>query len=212
MIFWISFSNVLHFTRHERRGHLIPEGFVLETPPERKPTPLQFTPESPTFYSIPPIIPQSPMLPPASLGLDTTLGPVILIGNDSTETLVNVITQPVFPTPILQHHPRTHETLPTRRISFAVCATPERSVKPPSVIDVDQVPCKPCAAAGETSEQGEYFKENVPEVEKISRRKSIARALSLRGSRTSRTKAHRFSVPVFTSLTDALSKRASKRL
>ncbi|KAG0701995.1 hypothetical protein DFH29DRAFT_999763 [Suillus ampliporus] len=211
MVFRISFSDVLYFTRNARKGPLIPEGFVLETPPEYKHTPLHLKLESPTFCSILPTIPQSPILPPASPVPDTLLGPVILIGNDSTETLVDVVPQPVFPTPILQLHPRTHEYLPTRRISFAVCAIPERPVKPSNVIDVGEVPSKPSAAAREIHEQGQYFRENVPELEKKSRRKSIVRTMSFLAPRRSRTKAHRFSVPVFSSLTDTLSKRASER-
>jgi hypothetical protein len=38
MSFWISFSDILYFTRNARKTPLIPEGFVLETPPEHKGT------------------------------------------------------------------------------------------------------------------------------------------------------------------------------
>ncbi|KAG2135164.1 hypothetical protein DEU56DRAFT_808356 [Suillus clintonianus] len=207
MSFWISFSNVLYFTRNARKTPLIPEGFVLETPPEHNPTPLQFKPESPTFRSTLPTIPQSPATSSASLVPETSLGPVILIGNDSTETLVDVVTQPVFPISILQLHPPAKEAQQTRRISFAVCATPPHPVRPVNVIDVGQVPSKPSAATAETHEQAEHFREDVPDTEKKTKRKSIVRSMSFLGPRTSRTKARRLSVPVFSSLADALSKR-----
>lgn len=212
MSFWVSFSDVLYFTRNSaRKAPLIPEGFVLETPPARKPTPLQLKPESPTFRSTLPTISQSPVLSPTSLVPETPLGPVILIGNDSTETLVDVVAKPGSPTPILQLHPPANEAMQTRRISFAVCATPSRPVKPVNIIDVGQVPSKPSAVAAEIPEQANHFKENVPNMEKKSKRKRIVRSMSFLAPRISGTKAHRFSVPVFSSLMDAPSKRASKQ-
>lgn len=210
MSFWMSFSDALYFTRIARKAPLIPEGFVLETPPERKAMEIQLKPESPTFSSTLPTIPQSPVPSPTSSVLEIPLGPVILIGNNSTETLVSVVSKPESLTPIPQLHPPANEAVQTRRISFADCATPSRPVEPVNVIDVGQVPPKPSVAAAETPEQTQPFRENVLNMEKKSKRKSIVR-MSLPAPRTSGTKAHRFSVPVFSSLTDVMSKRASKR-
>ncbi|KAG2131603.1 uncharacterized protein EDB93DRAFT_1108068 [Suillus bovinus] len=199
MTFRISFSDLLFFTRNARKAPLIPEGFVLEKPLERKATSIQLKPESPTFPSALPTTSQSPVPLPASPTPETPLMPVFSIGNPSTETLVNVVSQPGSPTPILQLYPPANEAVQTRRISFADCATPSRSVKPVNVIDVGQVSYKPSAAAAETHEQAKAFREDVPDMEKKSKRKSIMRS----------TKAHRFSVPVFSSLTHLTNKRAS---
>jgi hypothetical protein len=213
MSFWISFSDILHFTRNARKAPLIPEGFVLETPPEREATVIQLKPESPTSCSTLPTISQSSVPSLASFVPETVLGPVILIGNNSTQTLVNVVSKPGSPTPILQLHPPAKEAVETRRISFADCPTPSRPVEPVNVMDVGQVPPKPSVAtAAETPEQAKPFRENVPILEKKSKRKSGMRRMSLLAPRTSGTKAHRFSVPAFSSVTDVMSKRASNRL
>ncbi|KAG1798554.1 uncharacterized protein HD556DRAFT_1440259 [Suillus plorans] len=210
---WISFSDIFYFTRNARKAPLIPEGFVLETPLECKTTTaaIQLKPESPTSRSTLPTISQSPEPLPASSTPQTPLEPVIFIGNNSTETLVNVVSKPGFPTSILQLYPSANEAAHTRRISFADCATPSRPVKPVNVIDMGQVSYKPSAAAVETPEQAKPLREDVPDTEKKLKRKSIMRSMSLLGPRASGTKARRFSVPVFSSLTDAMNKRASKR-
>lgn len=98
-----------------------------------------------------------------------------------------------------------------RHISFADCVAPSRPVEPLNVTDMAQVPSKPSAAAADTPEQTKLLRENVPDVEKKLKRKSIMRSMSLRTPRTSGTKARRFSIPVFSSLSDVTSKRASKR-
>lgn len=185
MSFWITFSDILYFTRNARKTPLIPEGFVLETPPEHK-------------------VPS-----PAS----SIQGPVILLGNNSTETLVNIVSKPGSPTPILQLHPPANEAVQTRRISFADCPTPSRPVAPVNVIDIAQVPPKPSVAtAAETPEQAKPFREIVSNLETKSKRKSWMRSMSLLAPRTSGTKAHRFSVPAFSTVTDVTSKRASNQL
>lgn len=211
MSFRISFSDLLYFTRNARKAPLIPEGFVLETPPERKAVEIQLKPEPPIFRSTLPTISQSPVSSPASSILEIPLGPVILTGDNSTETLVNVISKPGFPPPILQLYPSANKPVQTRRISFADCIMPSRPVEPVNVVDVGQVPSKPSAAAAETPEQAKPFREDVPNMEKTSKRKSIVRSMSLLASRTSGAKAHRFSVPAFSSLTGVMNKRASKR-
>lgn len=212
MSFWISFSDILYFTRNARKTQtpLIPEGFVLETPPERKATVIQLKPEPPTFCSTPPTISQSPVPSPTSSAPETPLGPVILIGDNSTETLVNIVSKSGSPTPILQLYPPASKVMQTRRISFADCPTPPRPVEPVNVIDVGQVPPKPSAV--ETPERAKPFRENVPKTEKKSKRRTIMQSMSLLAPRTSSTKAHRFSVPAFSSVTDVMSKRASNRL
>lgn len=183
MSFWISFSDILYFTRNARKTPLIPEGFVLETPPEHK----------------------------VSSPVSSVQGPVILIGNNSTDTLVNIVSKPGSPPPILQLYPPANEVVETRRISFADCPIPSRPVAPVNVIDVGQVPPKPSVVtAAET--QAKPFREFVPNVEKRSRRKSWMRSMSLLAPRTSGTKAHRFSVPAFSTVTDVTSKRASNQL
>lgn len=211
MSFRFSFSDILYFTRNARKAPLIPEGFVLETPPERKATEIPFKPESSTSRSTLPTISQSLVSSPASSILEVPLGPVTLTGSDSMETLVNVVSKPGFPPPILQLYPPANGATHTRRISFADYATPPRPVEPVNVIDVSRVPSKPSAAAAETPEQAKPSRENVPNVEKKTKRRSIVRSISLLAPRTSGTKAHRFSVPAFSSLTDAMNKRASKR-
>ncbi|KAG2099599.1 uncharacterized protein F5147DRAFT_336227 [Suillus discolor] len=209
---WISFSDIFYFTRNARKAPLIPEGFVLETPLERKPTTaIQLKPESPTSRSTLPTISKSTIPLPASSNPQTPPEPVIFIGNNSTETLVNVVSKPGFPTSILQLYPSVNEAAHTRRISFAECATPSRPVKPVNVIDMDQVSSKPPAAAVETPEQAKPLREDVPDTEKKLKRKSIMRSMSLLAPRAPGTKTRRFSVPVFSSLTDAMNKRASKR-
>ncbi|KAG2072937.1 hypothetical protein BDR04DRAFT_1095724 [Suillus decipiens] len=211
MSFRISLSNILYFTRNTKKASLIPEGFVLETPPEPKAMEVQFKPESPTFRSTLPTIFQSPVPSPASSILETPMGPIISTGNDSTETLVNVASKPGCPTPILRLYPLANEALHMRHISFADCVAPSRPVEPLNVTDMAQVPSKPSAAAADTPEQTKPLRENAPDVEKKSKRKSIMRSMSLRTPRTSGTKARRFSIPVFSSLSDVTSKRASKR-
>lgn len=208
MSFRISFSDLLYFTRNARKAPLIPEGFVLETPPERKPAEIQL---KPTFCSPLPTISQSLVPSPASSILETPLGSVISTGNNSTETLVNVVSKPGFPPPILQLYPPANKPVHTRRISFADCVMPSRTVEPLNVVDVGQVPSKPPAAAAETPEQVKPYREDVPNMEKTSKRKSIVRSMSLLARRTSGTKAQRFSVPAFSSLADVMNKRASKR-
>jgi len=197
MIFRISFSDVFHFTLNARKGPLIPDGFVLETPPERRPTPLRRLSVSPSFPLTLPTIPQSPTSPLVFAVSESLSGPVMMKGNDSTETLVNTIAQPVHPKPILILDASAHERRQTRRISFADSVTTSRSVTPTNGISVGHVPCEPSAAAGEAQQQCEDIKENVPEVGKESRRKSIRRAMSLLAPRAYRGKVHRFSVPVF---------------
>lgn len=172
MIFRVSFS-VFYFTLHARKRSLIPEGFVLETSTERTPTPLQRQPESPTFHSTLPAISQSPAFSFASPISEIPSGPVVLIGNDSTETLVNVAAQPFHPKPILILNPPAHVDRQTRRISFA------DSVTPSNVTSVNQIPCQPSTAAGGTLRHIENTREDVPEAGKISRRKSIVRTMSL---------------------------------
>ncbi|KAG2367092.1 hypothetical protein BDR07DRAFT_1394273 [Suillus spraguei] len=211
MSFWISFSNILYFTRNTRKAQLIPEGFVLETPPERKAMEVQFKPESPTFRSTLPAIFQSPLPSPASSITEIPLGPVISTGNDSTETLVNVASKPGSLTPILQLYPLANEALHMRHISFADYVAPSHPVDPPNVTDMAQVPSKPSAVAADAPEQTKPLRENVPNMEKKSKRKSIMRSMSLLAPRASGTKARRVSVPVISSLTDVTSKRASKR-
>lgn len=186
MSFWISFSDILYFTRNARKTPLIPEGFVLETPPEHK----------------------------VSSPVSSVQGPVILIGNNSTDTLVNItVTKPGSPPPILQLHPPANEAVQTRRISFADCPTPSRPVAPVNVIDVGQVPPKPSVATASAAEtQAKSLREFVPNLEKRSQRKSWMRRMSLLAPRTSGTKAHRFSVPAFSTVTDVTSKRASNQL
>ncbi|OAX33107.1 hypothetical protein K503DRAFT_775966 [Rhizopogon vinicolor AM-OR11-026] len=188
MIFRISFSDVFNFIR---KGPLIPEGFVLETPPEYKPTPLQRQPESPISHSTLPTISQSPVSPLAYPISETPSGHVILIGHDSTETLVNVVVQPVHPKPILILDAFAHERRQTRRISFVDSAIMSRSTTPTDAISVGQ----PSVATGETFGQAEDLRD-VSEVEKKSRRKSIVRSMSLRLTpHAYRRKARRSSVP-----------------
>ncbi|KAG1854477.1 hypothetical protein DFJ58DRAFT_727910 [Suillus subalutaceus] len=209
MSFRISFSDLFYFTRNARKAPLIPEGFVLETPPERKAAEIQLKPEPPTFPSILPTTSQSPEPSPASSVLEISLAPVISTENNSTETLVNVVSKAGFPPPILQLYPPANKAGHTRRISFADCVMPSRPAEPLDVVDVGgrQVPSKPSAAAAETPEQAKPFIGDVPNVEKTSKRKSIVRSISLLARRASGTKAHRFSVPAFSSLVDVMNKR-----
>ncbi|KAG2367098.1 hypothetical protein BDR07DRAFT_1394347 [Suillus spraguei] len=211
MSLWISISNILYSTRNTRKAPLIPEGFVLETPPELKATVVQLKSESPTFHSTLPTISQSPVPSPASSILDIPLGPVISTGNDSTETLVNVASKPGSPTSILQLYPLVNEAMQMRHVSFADCVAPLRPVEPLDVTDMAQVLSNPSAAAAGTPERAKPLRENVPNMEKKSKRKRILWRMSLLAPRTSGTKARRFSVTVFSSLTDVTSKRASKR-
>jgi hypothetical protein len=189
MIFRISFSDVFHFTLNARKGPLIPEGFVLETPPERRPTSLRRHSVPPSFPSTLPTIVQSPTSPLVFAVPETLSGPVMVIGNDSTETLVNIVPQPVYPKPILILNASAHERRQTRRISFADSVT-SRSVTPTNGISVGQVLCEPPAAVGETQRQSEDIKESVPEVGKESRRKSIRRVMSMLAPRAYRGKPH----------------------
>jgi len=197
MIFRISFSDVFHFTLNARKGPLIPDGFVLETPPERRPIPPRRLSVSPSFPLTLPAIPQSPTSPLVFAVSESLSGPVMMKENDSTETLVNTIAQPMHPKPILILDASAHERRQTRRISFADSVTTSRSVTPTNGINVGHVPCEPSAAAGEAQQQCEDIKENVHEVGKKSRKKSIRRAMSLLAPRAYRGKVHRFSVPVF---------------
>ena len=193
MIFRVSFS-VFYFILHARKRSIVPEGFVVETPSERTPTPLQRQPESPTFHSTLPTIFQSPPLSLASPVSETPSRPVVLIGNDSTETLVNVVAQPFHPKPILILNPSAHVDRQTRRISFADSVTTPCSVTPINVTSVDHIPCQPSAAAGGTLRHIENTRENVPEAGKISRRKSFVRTMSLLAPKgVYRRRAHRSS-------------------
>jgi len=197
MIFRISFSDVFHFTLNARKGPLVPEGFVLETPPECRPAPLRRHSVSPSFHSTLPAISQSPTSPLMFAISETLSGPVTVIGNDSTQTLVNIVAQSAHPKSILILDASAHERRQTRRISFADSASASRSVTPTNDISVGQVPCEPSTPAGETQRQSEDIKENVPEVGKTSRRRSIRHAMSMLAPRAYRGKAHRFSVPAF---------------
>lgn len=194
MIFRISFSDVFHFTLNVRKGPLIPEGFVLETPPKHKPTSLQRQPGSPTSHSILPSISQSPVFQFASPVSETPSG--------STETLVNIIVQPVHLKPILILHPSAtaHEGLQTRRISFADSGIAPCSRTPTDAISmgqVTQVVCKPSMTTEETLGQGDNLRENMLDVGKKARRKSlrIRQTMSLLVPRAYCGKARRFSVP-----------------
>ncbi|KAG2072935.1 hypothetical protein BDR04DRAFT_1095717 [Suillus decipiens] len=95
--------------------------------------------------------------------------------------------------------------------SFADCVVPSRPVEPLNVTDMAPVPYTPSTAAAEIPEQAKPLRENIAHMEKKSKRKNVMRGMSLLAPRTSGTKAHRFSVPVFSSLSDGTSKRASKR-
>jgi len=205
----ISFPDVLRFALNARKGPLIPEGFILETLPE-KPTPLRHelkSRQSPAFRSPPP----SPITsqPPESLFTSpvsqTPSGSVTMTRNDSTETLVDIIVQPAHLKSILILHTPAHEVRQTRRISFADTAIMPCPGTPTTVASMGQV-------AEETLGQGEDLMESLPrasslptqtvaEARKTSRRKSIMRTMSLLAPPVYRGKAWRLSVPNVASLT-----------